>query len=427
MVYASNGTLINYQPRGTDTVPAMLTPGEFVVNARATKKHLPLLSAINDGNYKADGGLIQYFLDGGFTKQQADRKKASDEQKAEMIRQNAYKKFGNRAPLFFEIDNQIKQARNLFDALDANAINEDLTKDQVITMVKDKIEKASSDQKAPLINAERATAQQRFQYLLGIVQKSSSAIQSLTGAARNYQSVENPGFTYYDILDQQIKHGQAEGKALYEGWLELNKELGSVSLPGSKATGLPEPGAGGANPPVGKQYGGLIYANNGMLIPYQPRGTDTVPAMLTPGEFVVNRNATRNNLALLQDINSNRFNNGGPVVYKQAGGPIMYRQYGGMTDESGGGTSGVSNSGGPDFDKLAQFTATFDRFIGQLQKLNIPPQINLTLTQQKPLEINVNGAEALQKLLEGPLGDIVRGNVNTALNQNRIGNEEPPQ
>jgi len=43
------------------------------------------------------------------------------------------------------------------------------------------------------------------------------------------------------------------------------------------------------------------------------------------------------------------------------------------------------------------------------------------------LEINVNGAEALQKLLEGPLGDIVRGNVNTALNQNRVGNEEPPK
>lgn len=437
MVYASNGTLINYQPRGTDTVPAMLTPGEFVVNARATKKHLPLLSAINDGNYKADGGIITpgYFPDGGDVRgghnpnhpRWAEQRRAHEERQEQTTILSGYKKFENRAPLFFEIDSQIKQARNLFDALDTNAINEDLTKDQVITMVKDKIAKASADQKAALINAERATAQQRFQYLLGIVQRSSAAIQSLTGNARNYESVQNPGFTYYDILDAQIKHGEAEGKALYEGWLELNKELGSVSLPGSTAVGLPAPGAGGANPPVGKQYGGLVYASNGMLIPYQPRGTDTVPAMLTPGEFVVNRNATRHNLDLLQDINSNRFNNGGPVVYKQAGGPIMYRQYGGMTDESGGGASGVSNSGGPDFDKLAQFTATFDRFIGQLQKLNIPPQINLTLTQQKPLEINVNGAEALQKLLEGPLGDIVRGNVNAALNQNRVGNEEPPQ
>ena len=437
MVYASNGTLINYQPRGTDTVPAMLTPGEFVVNRAATQKHLPLLTAINDGNYKADGGIITpgYFPDGGDVRgghnpnhpRWAEQRRAHEERQEQTTILSGYKKFGNRAPLFFEIDSQIKQARNLFDALDANAINEDLTKDQVITMVKDKIAKASADQKAALVNAERATAQQRFQYLLGIVQRSSAAIQSLTGNARNYESVQNPGFTYYDILDAQIKHGEAEGKALYEGWLELNKEVGSVSLPGSTAVGLPAPGAGGANPPVGRQYGGLIYANNGMLIPYQPKGTDTVPAMLTPGEFVVNRNATRNNLALLQDINSNRFNNGGPVVYKQAGGPIIYRQRGGEADGSVVGGSGVSNTGSLNFDGLNQFTQAFDKFIGQLQKLNIPPQINLTLTQQKPLEVNVNGAEALQKLLEGPLGQIIQDNVRSALNQKNVNNEQSPE
>lgn len=59
VVYASRGTLVNYQPRGTDTVPAMLTPGEFVVNARSTKQHLPLLRAIN----RQEGGLA-YLSDG---------------------------------------------------------------------------------------------------------------------------------------------------------------------------------------------------------------------------------------------------------------------------------------------------------------------------------------------------------------------------
>jgi TP901 family phage tail tape measure protein len=50
----------------TDTVPAMLTPGEFVVNKEATKENLGLLKAINDGNttgYNA-GGIasgMQYF------------------------------------------------------------------------------------------------------------------------------------------------------------------------------------------------------------------------------------------------------------------------------------------------------------------------------------------------------------------------------
>ena len=34
----------------TDTVPAMLTPGEFVINKQSTKNNLPLIKAINDGS-----------------------------------------------------------------------------------------------------------------------------------------------------------------------------------------------------------------------------------------------------------------------------------------------------------------------------------------------------------------------------------------
>jgi|688.fasta_scaffold00152_72 TP901 family phage tail tape measure protein len=38
--------------KGTDTVPSMLTPGEFVVNKASTKRFAPLLQAINSGNFK---------------------------------------------------------------------------------------------------------------------------------------------------------------------------------------------------------------------------------------------------------------------------------------------------------------------------------------------------------------------------------------
>ena len=48
------------RPIGTDTIPAMLSPGEFVVNAKATKNNLRTLQEMNRGNikYLADGGLI---------------------------------------------------------------------------------------------------------------------------------------------------------------------------------------------------------------------------------------------------------------------------------------------------------------------------------------------------------------------------------
>jgi TP901 family phage tail tape measure protein len=41
--------LFDMSPRGTDTVPAMLTPGEYVVNAKATAANLATLEAINAG------------------------------------------------------------------------------------------------------------------------------------------------------------------------------------------------------------------------------------------------------------------------------------------------------------------------------------------------------------------------------------------
>lgn len=53
--FADGGSV--FKPRGSDVVPAMLTPGEFIVNAGATKKFLPTLKQMN-AQYRADGGVI---------------------------------------------------------------------------------------------------------------------------------------------------------------------------------------------------------------------------------------------------------------------------------------------------------------------------------------------------------------------------------
>lgn len=79
-------------------------------------------------------------------------------------------------------------------------------------------------------------------------------------------------------------------------------------------------------PPINKAFGGVVYANDGMMVPYEPRGTDTVPAMLTPGEFVINRESTAKHLPLLKSINSGSFSNGGMVSYLQDGGTVNSRR-----------------------------------------------------------------------------------------------------
>ena len=58
MIYRQLG---GFTPRGTDTVPAMLSPGEFVVNAKSSKQFFSQLVAINSGTqpvYRAEGGPV---------------------------------------------------------------------------------------------------------------------------------------------------------------------------------------------------------------------------------------------------------------------------------------------------------------------------------------------------------------------------------
>jgi len=62
VLYRAGGGFI---PRGTDTVPAMLTPGEFVIRRKAVKAvGLPLLQRINNAG-KGRGGKNGYYKDGG--------------------------------------------------------------------------------------------------------------------------------------------------------------------------------------------------------------------------------------------------------------------------------------------------------------------------------------------------------------------------
>lgn len=53
-------------PSGTDTIPAWLTPGEFVMNADATRQYLPYLQSMNKGARFSTGGLVppQYWAPG---------------------------------------------------------------------------------------------------------------------------------------------------------------------------------------------------------------------------------------------------------------------------------------------------------------------------------------------------------------------------
>jgi len=90
-------------------------------------------------------------------------------------------------------------------------------------------------------------------------------------------------------------------------------------------------------PPLALASGGIVPSSAPNPDPsfFVAKGSDTVPAILSPGEYVVNAKATSANLPLLQNLNS-----GGAVKYLYRGGDLQainpyYARYSGQSPGSG--------------------------------------------------------------------------------------------
>jgi hypothetical protein len=123
--------------------------------------------------------------------------------------------------------------------------------------------------------------------------------------------------------------------------------------------------------------GGLVYASRGIFV---PRGTDTVPAMLTPGEFVVNRAAVQrgNNLQMLQAMNNgsngvSSDSGGDGAALMSKGGTVRYRRYGSEDAEkpNASGEGGMFGALSKFATSLMNFNTHFERNIEALSKTTI--------------------------------------------------------
>lgn len=220
--------------------------------------------------------------------------------------------------------------------------------------------------------------------------------------------------------------------------------------------------------PVAKAKGGLIYRAAGGKAPvnWTPRGTDSVPAMLTPGEYVINRSSTQRYLPILEAINNGNSSQGAIAAAVQAGGvpATSYASRGGVIspryfDRGGGVTSasGVSNSYSMGFDSatlaaikqfdtsvqafgealsqlsignikldeaalsaLGDFATKFDQFTQSLLKLNVPPVISIT--GQHEVNVNLNGA-SIFSTMEESVQNMIVNEINKAFGQLSKDNE----
>ena len=157
----------------------------------------------------------------------------------------------------------------------------------------------------------------------------------------------------------------------------------------------------------GRWMGGTIYASQGAFI---PRGTDTVPAMLTPGEFVVNRRAvqTGNNLQVLRAMNSGAGSGASGQGGMNGGGSVGYYQFGGVveaiTSAFGGGVNGLMSAFG-----------NFSQSVEKLSNLSLTVNIPDTNIRVAVDALNVSG-------LREQIVDEVMGKVGREISSTKINN-----
>jgi hypothetical protein len=475
IIYASTGTLVDYQPRGTDTVPAMLTPGEFVVNRAATQKNLPLLKAINNGAknpqalskggiaYLAEGGLAelqQSFADLGSWYPDADRINQVKQETATQANEVAKQKQKDRDcidKIYGEEKN--KQSQRLA-AMGSDEYKESVRQSEearmasmdkrreIFTEIKRIQDSFVSQFREDLAKVREETGLSSLKDIfakfprLNIENefiKPKGDISSLIGA-------DDTGIKLFkDHLAKILNtiNGDSQTFSAVDSIKNMFdiKALGSTKINTPKPQGLDKNKARTKEEikkaiedckvatAQSKQFGGIIYANKGTLVNYQPRGTDTVPAMLTPGEFVVNRNATQKNLPLLQSINSGNYQRGGVVIphYRDMGGILsgaskvagavagavgikldtknLEQELNKVFNNGAKQLAGLFGLSSEDKATLTTFGNNLSSLFSQISQINLPPEIRFSM---QPVQVNITGAQGLTDAAESLVNGAIK-------------------
>ena len=438
LIYRAGGGSI-FKPRGTDTVPAMLTPGEFVIRKSAVDAiGKDTLSAINSGNatvYKAGGGVVpsgndvtsvfikaaqdpkllrralaqgfegQEIVDGELEK--SDKKKVGSRTGSALFGAIVrLSKSNSIAPTDLGDSAFIAKAFEDYRTLSSGTIAGDsstspkipladvtkniinsfgaLQQNQKVTANQNRLAKEflssnpiSSYQKrsSDLANLNKKVSEQaevpavKFANILlkssgAFTEDPIKALRSLTsGTKNNFTSRVNE----LNILFQELSRLSEVGEGgIFEGSGALKasiERLGGIQKENAEQAKKAE--AKDTNAKKENLSGRLkkdfeLLQNAGILkmaTGGSVGGEDSVPAMLTPGEFVMNPKAVKKyGVGYMRQLNRGNvpgFKRGGLV-----GGSVAYRANGSTNAESGGSTTFMIDPG-PLQSILTEFNAAF--------------------------------------------------------------------
>ena len=342
-IFDSTGTSRRVVPGvgNTDTVPAMLTPGEFVINKQATTENLPLLHAINSGMKFAEGGKVpgvQYLVNGnvvddwGTFVDPEEKKKTSLKERFEKSPVGKYAErrlaAGDRAGRLMSLASLMQmeaQKSGIFvQELDDFSKLPDKEKYKERNLRKAeaaaaRYEKANQIWRAagmpapPPELSDKVNKQTSRNIKASTVATGAPAPKTVFGFDKNGRPITNQSQAVNMLkIDELYDYDGKRTSRL------LNAFDIPVKAPKLVNDDVKTPSRGSASraskiwmaiaalTSVGTVAGIATYEKNKRevdpLVGFNQGGQ--VPAMLTPGEFVVSKKATMDNLPLLHAINS---------------------------------------------------------------------------------------------------------------------------
>lgn len=438
LIYRANGGTI-FKPRGTDTVPAMLTPGEFVIRKSAVDKiGAGNLSALNSGQasvVKANGGPI-YRQQGGDVFRLPRVAFPNAEQFKRILEPIDPGQFIRNVRRTERFKGFFKDQRNTR---------------QFINLVK-------TGQYTPSQFIEQGyRASGLDEFLNGVSERLNKSFEELTpgnpGTAVkkkdfNQENAADIGKLYRTIFDNPeapksfsvVKFFQKAGGKNAKGILDAFNatqpfESGVNSLGTLLKTFI---GRRGKNIEkiaainLFRANGGPIYRAKG-----GPSGQDRVPAMLTPGEFVMSPEAVnRHGIGFMNQLNRGKvpgFRQGGVV-----GGP-QYKFLGGVLDKAKQAASmvldasqleGVFNTFSSQFgESLTNVVNSFSTFSQNITSLtNALSQgmtVNHNFTGDMTLAFKIENGDALKnavgEAITPKIQELVSGEINRRIDELKNG------
>ncbi len=436
------------QARGTDIVPAMLTPGEFIVNRDSAQSNIGLLNHINERRgpvYMAEGGFLRpdEIVANIYGSNDETRRRPEEliadaygsnvpGARPDIASLNAVGGTYNPRNPALDYQQQVEQSA----AADARVQQQARLANTPLRQIER--QRAADEAARPAREAaeREATLRQSQDRLINFANGGGNdfgaATRQLFGYLQDNQNISNAGSRYYSDASSNLRRRQVlaqsnisgtfggvaggQAGATQRGLLgqglqessEIAARISTQTLPRSQRLQNP-------NAPAWAEVNGVRNDED----PNQPRLSrnsafnalrgyatggvvDNIPAMLSQGEYVLNQGAT-NRIGVGNLNRMNYFADGGFVGDETKGLVGRVRDNGQNAQQDNAGLIAALNSGFTSFDgsskSLIDAFNKFSQSSGDLTEALSKFPSSLTIEGKQTVEVLLNGGEVLSRIM----------------------------